>query len=52
MGRQSSELTAAIASAKEREAEAVQQLREAETKLREAVQRDERWVRMLSCWRG
>ena len=47
MGRQSSELTTAIASAKEREAEAVRQLREAETKLCEAVQRDERWVVVL-----
>ena len=50
MGRQSSELTTAIASAKEREAEAVRQLREAETKLCEAVQRDERWVVVFSSW--
>ncbi len=42
LGRQSAELSEAIAAAKEREAEAVQQLRQAEAKLREAVQRDEK----------
>lgn len=42
MSRQSAELTEAIATAKEREAEAVQQLRLAEAKLREAVERDEK----------
>lgn len=42
MSRQSAELGEAIAAAKEREAAAVQQLKTAEAKLREAVQRDEK----------
>lgn len=42
LGRQSAELGEAIAAAKGREAEAAQQLRQAEAKLREAVQRDEK----------
>lgn len=40
--KQSSELADAVAAAKEREAAAQQQLKAAEAKLREAVQRDER----------
>ena len=40
--KQSSELAEAVAAAKEREAAAQQQLKAAETKLREAVQRDEK----------
>ena len=42
MNRQSAELSDALAAAKEREVEAVQQLKQAEAKLREAVQRDEK----------
>ena len=42
LSRQSLELSEAIAAAKAREAEAAQQLRTAEGKLRDAVQRDER----------
>ena len=42
MARQAGELAEAVEAAKSREAEAAAQLRAAEAKLREAVQRDER----------
>ncbi len=42
ISHQSAELAAAVEAAKAREAEAVAQLKAAEGKLREAVQRDER----------
>lgn len=42
VAKQSTELAAAIAAAREREAAAQQQLKAAEDKLREAVQRDEK----------
>lgn len=42
LSRQANKLTEAIAAAKAREAEAVHQLKAAEGKLREAVQRDDR----------
>lgn len=45
--KQSGELADAVAAARERESVAQQQLKAAEAKLREAVQRDERWG---ACW--
>lgn len=49
LSRQSAELGEALAAAKAREAEAAHHVKEAEAKLREAVQRDERCGGRTAC---